>query len=1165
MPSKRNDRGGEDRGKGDSEDAAKAARRAARDRAFGRKTPAGGNDDTAKKSSAQDDPLGALFGRYRDQNDDLSDGPLDTPHEGEEKIKRSGQRREIPRRELPMAGSASELRRLRKGAHDIPGMLEKIKCDALAADISKKKRLLYGAMLVVGIGIVVYIVASYFQLRQVVSVTKFSLIAAPICLAFAVNDLCMRLARRNPRLATRILSFLTLGNADSLRNLAHLHMDMGDYAKAEKTLSSSIGAIDPKRKLRDYILMHALFANLRAHVGRSTEAEKLVRDVLNAAEAHDKERNTNGSAFLLANTLNYAAQLCDVTDKVHDALALARRSVKLLCEHDMPPPDVTLVALYNAGYYCNVIGEFQEALLYLNKAQELAKKTGIARDGEQAFIFSNLAIANLGVGRTTNCKRLLTDAEARAMEPLGMSERPHTYQCWAIYHFANDRLEYSLESYEKAIDFCSQQTPPESVFLLRIIKEYTILLRELGKTREAKANEQRVTQIRETLHTLSAYVPTKKDRKIKPLKVPVTKSRFPIFYVLAAGMFGVAIWGEGVRLASIAQWLFFLTSLVVIAVKIRAKYGPPVKQETSQGAIIAIVSVIPGLRSVVPELSMVPQKTAGIIIGAAVAVFVFVQVTQPTIEMVPDGGLLGQEYLVLGDILVEKESLNKARKAYELASKNGAGPIADMKLKRDIPRDKQPDDAIEENMKALQTSQEKSPKAAKRARILWEQCVAKYPEFEYPYVHLAALINPNNFEGALGDAVAAAKAKSKKKQAKPDAEDIGIPTISRIEKRARAHEAEALLEKALAINPHFGLALLEMCSVKQNLGDAAGRTRYAKKFLAVTGDSDPVGKLLGERIIAKESEPTASSSEQRSEKVETQRAEKTESEQGEKTEPETAETPASNGAETTETATSAVSIKDKTVESAKRKAKPFEELKSLDERFEGSTIKPSARSKRNHSTVIPEDEWNDFGTEKRSSGMKKFVVKPTAEDATKETTKDSKPAAAAKAVTKDSQVEKPTSKRPAQVGSSTTSTTVIKSTATPKPASAAVLQPPAKATAVSKSTKSAETKPAASSTVFKTKTVETKPVASTTVSKTTPAATKPAASTVSKSKPVETKPPAPTTISKTKPAATKPAASTAISKSTKPTETKSAEARAERRRRSRDDKWMKFSPDDTDW
>jgi tetratricopeptide (TPR) repeat protein len=962
MPTNKKDRGGEDRDKANSEDAVRAARRAARDKAFGKTSPPASELKTAqeqKKSDQEDpgqEPLGELFGRS--QKDDFIRGRDDENESRHGEVPKvrgvDNELRSGKRRELPMAGSASEVRRLRRGGPDLAAMLELIKCDAMAADIVRKKRLLYGSMILVGIAIVVFFVAQYLGLRQVVYFTKFSILAAPICLGFAINDICMRIARTNPKLACRILSFLTFGNANSLRSLAHLYMDQGDYAKAEKTLSASIGAIDPKRKLRDYILMHALFANLRAHIGRSTEAEQLVREVLNAAEAHDKERQTNYSAFLLANTLNYAAQLCDVTDKMHDALALARRAVKLLCDHDMPPPDITLVALYNAGYYCNVLGEFQEAMVYLTKAEELATKTGIARDGELAFIFSNLAIANLGVGRSTQCKRLLNDAETRAMMPLGMSERPHTYQCWAIYHFANDRLEYSLQSYEKAIDYCSQQTPKESVFLLRIIKEYSVLLREIGKTREANANEKKVTQIRDTLHTMSAYVPTKKDKKIKPLKVPVTKkARFPIFYLLLAGFLGFTIWEEGVRLAPFSQWFFFLITLAVIAIKLRAKYGPPIREETSQGAVIAVVSLIPGLRSVVPELSLIPKRTGALIIGSAVAMAMFVQLTEPSPDMVPDSGLLGQEYLVLGDGLVNVESFNNARKAYELAAQNGAGPIAKMKLIRDLPKNEQPEDAIVENMKALEVSKEKGSKPEK-ARILWEQCAKKYPDFEFPYVHLAALTNPNQLSAGVSEALTALKTKKSgsKKSKSDDPISPADTTMRRSERRAKAHEAEELIQKALVINPNLGIALLEMCSIKNNLGDTAGRIKYAKKYLEVTGDSDIRGRLIGESLVKMDSDDVASASPRET-----------------STDPET-------------TKSSDVVVDDTSKPARKSKLRSAKELKEFDERFSSTTEVPEKKLKPVESAA-EEDELEEMNSTK--PGVMKRFEKSTIQPSNKNT------------------------------------------------------------------------------------------------------------------------------------------------------------------------------------
>lgn len=841
MVIRKNDRSGEDREPSDSQDAARQARRAARDKAFGKTTPARTNQSDPREALAEESAASAFA-----------------------KSGRGESRRSSSRRALPMTGSASDLRRVRKRGPSLQAMLEEIDCDELAKGIKQKKVMFCGAVAIVGIAIIVWIVATVCGWHDVVRVTKFSLLAAPICLAFGINDLCMSLARTRPGVARNILSMLSFGNAHSVRNLAYLHMDTGDYARAEKVLSGAVRAIDAKKKLRDYIVMHAFLANLRAHIGRTAEAEQLIRDVLNAAETHVKEHDTDGANFLLANTLNYAAQLCDVKDQIQDALALSRRAAKLLCDHKNPPVDVALVSLYNAGYYCNVVGEFQDALLYLTKAQELAAKTGIARDGEMAFILSNLAIANLGVGRSTQCKRFLNDAETRAMKPLGMAERPHTYQCWAIYHFANDRFEYALTSYEKAIDYCSQQNPKENYVLLRIMKEYSVLLREVGKMREANENEQRVTQIRDTLFTLSAYVPTKKDKKqLKPLAVPVTKKpRIPIFWMILAGFWGFNVWEGGVRFAGTTEWLLFVTALVVVTVKLFAMFGPKSKQETSQGAIVAVVSLIPGLRSVVPELSTLPRKVGGIIIGAGVVLMLLSRVTEPPPDTVPDFGLLGQEYLVLGDRLAAAQSFNKARKAYELAIQYGENQYAKAKLIANVPVNKQPEQAIEENKKALELIQSEP----RKAKFLLENCIRDYPDFEYPYVNLAAVVNPNQFGQAMKDT--AKKAKKNKSSVEGKAE----AAQSKTEKKAKAREAETLLQKALDINPNCAAALILMSDVKTQLGDAKTGRMYFKKYMSVNpvvgggliqGMMDASDKLADENRLDesddKSNEPTTKS------------------------------------------------------------------------------------------------------------------------------------------------------------------------------------------------------------------------------------------------------------------------------------------------------------------
>jgi hypothetical protein len=80
------------------------------------------------------------------------------------------------------------------------------------------------------------------------------------------------------------------------------------------------------------------------------------------------------------------------------------------------------------------------------------------------------------------------------------------------------------------------------------------------------------------------------------------------------------------------------------------------------------------------------------------------------------------------------------------------------------------------------------PKAEKaQEETLWLACTTKYPNFEYPYIHLAKLY-----------------AKDKK----------------------RLKEAETMDDKALAIAPQNTTALLEMWKIKTAEGDKEGAAKY---------------------------------------------------------------------------------------------------------------------------------------------------------------------------------------------------------------------------------------------------------------------------------------------------------------------------------------------------
>src|SRR5579885_139181 len=407
------------------------------------------------------------------------------------------------RRRLPASGSVGAIKQIKSRVQELHEKLNGLSAEQLADELKKKRRFIYAGLAASSAGLVVYIVAVICHWSSVIYFSKFSVIALPICIAISINELCQQIARRRPLLAQRVLAACTFGNAQSITTLANIYIDSGDYQKAEKLLSKAVKRIDPKRRLRDYILLHAFHASTMAHLGRIAEAKKLIKEVLEAAENHHKAAPTDGTAFLVAGTLNYASEVCDMADRIQDAMALSRRSVDLVCSYKNPPPYLVLSSLVHAAYFSNVVGDYPEALAYSNKAQEIMSKIGTVRDSQAAVILASLGIANLGLGRGTVCKRFLTDEQTRALEPLGLKERPMVFQSLAIYHFAHSRIEDALVAYETAMEACQMLKPRESVYVLRIIREYAVLLQESGKPEKARQKEQEVTKITQMIETIN--------------------------------------------------------------------------------------------------------------------------------------------------------------------------------------------------------------------------------------------------------------------------------------------------------------------------------------------------------------------------------------------------------------------------------------------------------------------------------------------------------------------------------------------------------------------------------------------------------------------------------------------------------------------------------------
>lgn len=451
------------------------------------------------------------------------------------------------------------------------------------------------------------------------------------------------------------------------------------------------------------------------------------------------------------------------------------------------------------------------------------------------------------------------------MAPLGLSERPHLYQCWAIYHFANDRLEYALQSYEQAIEYCSLQKPRDSVALLRIIKEYSVLLREVGKVGEASVNEQRVTQIRDTLFVNALEKKDKKNKKSgkkkRELSVPTGKGRFPALSMILACLLGFEVWSFGLRVAPFTMWVLFLAFSVVFAIKVAAKYGPTVKEESSQGAISTVVSVLPYVRSIAPEVRVLPQAVSGAIFGMAIAIGVFVNFTSPAPNMVPPEGLLPFEYLRLGDELSRKQVFDKAKDAFELAIKGGEQRAA-IRLLLETPRNMPSAEALDDNARALELAQTQPKEAA----ALWQACIRRYPDFEFPYINLANMSNQKGEEGALGLSMTVGKAGTEDKSASTDARQS-----------AKSDEAEKLLKKALQINPNCEIALTNMALLQSRRGRHKAGLKYLNRVTALKNGEMPEDLEFENADVSVDSETReeedASESDSKSALVEPEKAE----------------------------------------------------------------------------------------------------------------------------------------------------------------------------------------------------------------------------------------------------------------------------------------------------
>jgi tetratricopeptide (TPR) repeat protein len=673
--------------------------------------------------------------------------------------------------------------------------------EQLASAYEKKKLLIYAATILVMIGAIVYIAASCMHMTQTTRPLACFLLFAPICIVLSLKEASKRIGRRNPMMAQRLCRWLSFGNPLALSHLASLYMDTGNYSKAAKVLHTASRTVQPKN-INDYITTHAKFAAVRARIASIAEAEELFKESFNSAVQLKQARPTPSSSLTLVVSLICGAEIEACQSNYQKAFELSRRALTELSQVEKPPVDLVLDVLEGLGHYSNAVGRWSETELYLLKAVEITDKLKDVSNAQKARILAHLGLALFRLRYAEASEHTFAESLKLAETKAASGAVPHIISLYAKVQSARKEYQEADQSYKDAIAAYNGQDPKVTHELLQIKDEYAFFLRTLGKEGEAAAVALSVTQAGITLEQqklAKTAQNAKKREQIKPAAAPQInraaaqqinrKYRFPIFMLLIVMFYGSLVLLEGLRVASFHSWAWFIGFATVLAIKLRAKYGARSVEETNS-ALVSILSHLPFSRYIVPELSVLPQRTVAIFVGCALLVAGVLKVTLPPPDTVPPG-LTSYEYFTLGTSLNQKESFNKARDAYQRAADQHGhfGTVAERLLKL-LPVGQQPDEAISLNMQAVALKKDKV-----EAEKIWKDCIAKYPNFEIPYLHLGEYY-----------------LKSKDKQ--------------------KLSEAQEMIAHTLSINPDSQNALFDMYRIKKGLGDDSGAQQYLDKVPA---------------------------------------------------------------------------------------------------------------------------------------------------------------------------------------------------------------------------------------------------------------------------------------------------------------------------------------------
>lgn len=682
--------------------------------------------------------------------------------------------------------------------------LEKFSIEKLLAAHRKQKMLTLAAIAGVLLLVIVTIVTGPMNLPEVSKwCSRACVLVVPLSLLYAMREGIGMLMRKQPLTAQKLNQKLGWGDP---RQIAISYIDTADYLSAEKVLEKACKKMTAKQA-KQYISAYGLLGLIHAYTGRTDAAETIIRQAQELSESNYKARQTDSNAVLLQMSLNYKGEFLQLMGHYEDSHRIYLRTLQLICTELNPDGESIVSVLANLGFLKNLMGNHAEALPLLLRANEIGRELPQVRETIKAFVCSNLGTAYRGIGELEESEAYFHQAIAFAEGPLGQRELGRIYYNLARLYVTSAQHDLGLGFYQKSVDAYERWQPLVNPEYLHVLQDYAYYLRSIEDNEAADIAKRKAQQMQTNLRDINNM----NQGEVKKISASIVQSvqavhkpsRFPIFWTFFFLWQCYAIWLAGLRVAPYREWMLLITATAVLALKLKTKFGPPSRNELSQGASMALLSMIPFARSALPELSQMSKTGIGIFVVIVLGMFGMVKAITVPPNTVPNG-LLPIEYERLGERLIEAENYGLADKAFNKAmvdasteTKNSIQRLRACKMPMVMP----PDEAIAMNMEGVRLKGEKNQDAAVAK---WSECMKKYPDFEEPAVHVAEANAKNDPKGS-----------------------------------------ETILNAVLAKNPLYYDALNAMATVKVAQHDSTASMAYTMKaFRAASGEGDGTTKIM---------------------------------------------------------------------------------------------------------------------------------------------------------------------------------------------------------------------------------------------------------------------------------------------------------------------------------